>query len=222
LCPNAAGPKANEGCPDTDKDGLFDYLDECPTKPGPKDNRGCPWPDTDADGILDKDDDCPNNAGPKSNNGCPYTDTDGDGVLDKDDDCVNTPGPKSNNGCPVIEEAEQEILNTAFENLEFESGKDIIKDVSFPSLEELANLLIKKGEWKIIIAGHTDNVGSAKSNLILSKKRSQAVGVYLEQRGVNSERIIVQYFGEEKPVADNNSKEGRQQNRRVEMTILFE
>ena len=119
-------------------------------------------------------------------------------------------------------EEEQEILNTAFENLEFESGKDIIKDVSFPSLEELANLLIKKSKWKIIIAGHTDNVGSAKSNLILSKKRSQAVGVYLEQRGVKSERIIVQYFGEEKPVADNNTKEGRQQNRRVEMTILFE
>ena len=222
LCPNDPGPKANEGCPDTDKDGLFDYLDECPTQPGPKDNRGCPWPDTDGDGILDKDDDCPNNAGPKSNNGCPYTDTDGDGVLDKDDDCVNTPGPKSNNGCPVILEEEQEILNTAFENLEFESGKDIIKEVSFPSLEELANLLIKKIEWKIIIAGHTDNVGSAKSNLILSKKRSQAVGVYLEQRGIKSERIIVQYFGEEKPVADNNTKEGRQQNRRVEMTILFE
>ena len=82
--------------------------------------------------------------------------------------------------------------------------------------------MIKKSEWKIIIAGHTDNVGSAKSNLILSKKRSQAVGVYLEQRGIKSERIIVQYFGEEKPVADNNTKEGRQQNRRVEMTILFE
>ena len=111
---------------------------------------------------------------------------------------------------------------TAFENLEFESGKDIIKDVSFPSLEELANLLIKKGEWKIIIAGHTDNVGSAKTNLILSKKRSQAVADYLEQRGVDAQRTIVQYFGEEKPVADNNSKEGRQQNRRVEMTILFE
>jgi outer membrane protein OmpA-like peptidoglycan-associated protein len=222
LCPNAAGPKANEGCPDTDKDGLFDYLDECPEVPGPKENRGCPWPDTDEDGILDKEDDCPNNPGPKSNNGCPYADTDADGVLDKDDDCVNTPGPKSNNGCPIIQEEEQEILNTAFENLEFESGKDIIKEVSFPSLEELANLLIKKSEWKIAVAGYTDNVGSAKTNLILSKKRSQAISDYLEQRGVNSNRIIVQYFGEEKPVADNDTKEGRQQNRRVEMTIIFE
>ena len=84
----------------------------------------------------------------------------------------------------MIEEEEQEILNTAFENLEFESGKDIIKEVSFPSLEELATLLIKKSEWKIAVAGHTDNVGSAKTNLVLSKKRSQAIADYLEQRGV--------------------------------------
>ena len=123
----------------------------------------------------------------------------------------------------MIEEEEQEILNTAFENLEFESGKDIIKEVSFPSLEELANLLIKKSEWKIAVAGHTDNVGSAKTNLVLSKKRSQAIADYLEQRGCEvQDRIVVQYFGEEKPVADNDTKEGRQQNRRVEMTIIFE
>ena len=222
LCPENAGPKVNEGCPDTDKDGIFDYLDACIEVPGPEENRGCPWPDTDEDGILDKDDDCPKNKGPKSNKGCPYTDTDGDGVLDKDDDCVNTPGLKSNKGCPEIKKEEQEILNTAFENLEFESGKNIIKEISFPSLEELANLLIKKSEWKIKIAGHTDNVGSAKTNLILSKKRAEAVSQYLNQKGVASDRLFVQYFGEEKPIADNKTKEGQQKNRRVEMTIIFE
>ena len=222
LCPFKAGPIEYNGCPDTDHDRIIDYLDECPDQPGPEENRGCPWPDTDGDGVLDKDDDCPKNAGPKSNNGCPYKDTDGDGVLDKDDDCVNTPGAKSNNGCPLIEEEEQEIINTAFEALEFESGKDIIKEVSFPSLEELALLLIKKSEWKLLIAGHTDDVGSAKNNLILSKQRSTAVGAFLEQRGVNTERLIIQYFGEEKPIADNDTEEGRQKNRRVEMTVLFE
>ncbi len=222
LCPEHAGPIENEGCPDTDGDGIFDYLDECPTEAGPVENKGCSWPDTDGDGLLDKDDKCPNNAGPVENEGCPYKDTDGDGVLDKDDECVNTPGPVENKGCPVIEEEEQEILNTAFENLEFESGKAIIKEVSYPSLEELAGLLIKKSEWKILIAGHTDNVGKAQSNLILSKKRSEAVRDFLNQRGVNEERIIVQYFGEEKPIADNETPEGRQKNRRVEMTIQFE
>jgi outer membrane protein OmpA-like peptidoglycan-associated protein len=222
LCPNDAGPKANEGCPDTDKDGLFDYLDQCPEVSGPEENKGCPWPDTDKDGLLDKDDDCPNNAGPKSNKGCPYKDTDGDGVMDKDDDCVNTPGAKSNNGCPLIQEEEQEIINTAFEALEFQSGKDIIKEVSNASLEELAMLLLRKSEWKLIIAGHTDNVGNDKTNLILSKKRSTAIAVFLEHRGVSMDRLIIQYFGEEKPLESNDTKEGRQKNRRVEMTVLFE
>lgn len=222
LCPNDAGPIENSGCPDTDLDGIFDYLDECVNEAGPQENHGCPWPDTDGDGLLDKDDKCPNNAGPAKNLGCPYVDTDGDGVLDKDDECVNVPGIVENNGCPEIIEEEQEILNTAFENLDFETSKAIIKDVSFVSLEELAELLIKKMEWKIKIAGHTDSQGKAQTNLILSKKRAEAVKDFLVQRGVNTERIIVQYFGEEKPIADNTTAEGRQKNRRVEMEVMFE
>jgi outer membrane protein OmpA-like peptidoglycan-associated protein len=169
--------------------------------------------------LLDKDDKCPYNAGPAKNEGCPYVDTDGDGVLDKDDECVNVPGLVENNGCPEIKEEEQEIINTAFENLEFESGKNVIKDVSYASLEELAELMIRKGEWKIKIAGHTDSQGKAQSNLILSKKRAEAVRDFLVQRGVNTDNIIVQYFGEEKPIADNNTAEGRQKNRRVEMAV---
>lgn len=222
LCPTVAGPMENQGCPDTDNDGIFDYLDECPTEAGPSENRGCPWPDTDGDGILDKDDKCPNNPGPAKNQGCPYIDTDGDGVLDKDDECVNIPGPVENKGCPKIEEAEQEIINTAFANLEFESGKDIIKASSYESLEALAELLIKKGDWKLKIAGHTDSQGAEQNNLILSKKRAEAVRDFLVQRGIAPERLIVQYFGEEKPIDTNDTPEGRQRNRRVEMTIVFE
>jgi len=222
LCPENAGPIENNGCPDTDFDGIFDYLDECPTEAGPQENHGCPWPDTDEDGILDKDDKCPYNAGPVKNDGCPYTDTDGDGVLDKDDECVNVPGLVENNGCPEIKEEEQEILNTAFENLEFKSGKDVIKDISYASLEELAELLVKKSEWKLKVAGHTDSQGGAQTNLILSKKRAEAVKSFLVQRGVKVDNIIVQYFGETKPIADNNTNEGRQKNRRVEMEVIFE
>ena len=222
LCPDTPGPLENSGCPDTDQDGIFDYLDECPSEAGPKENKGCPWPDTDGDGILDKDDKCPNNIGPAENNGCPYIDTDGDGILDKDDDCVNVPGVPENNGCPVIKEEEQEILKTAFEALEFETAKAIIKDVSFESLDDLAELLIKKPEWRLSVAGHTDSQGGAQNNLILSKKRAEAVKLYLNQRGVDENRIIVEYYGEEKPIADNDTPEGRQKNRRVEMTIIFE
>jgi outer membrane protein OmpA-like peptidoglycan-associated protein len=221
LCPDDAGPLENQGCPDTDKDGIFDFLDNCPEKAGPKENGGCPWPDTDEDGILDKDDECPLNPGPKANKGCPYTDTDGDGVKDKDDECVNTPGPVDNNGCPVIEEVDLAIINAAFENLEFETGKSVIKESSHESLDSLASLLVRKPDWLLEIVGHTDNVGAAQNNLILSKQRAQAVSTYLNQRGVPEDRMIVMFFGEEKPIADNNTKEGRQKNRRVEMTIVF-
>ena len=222
VCPDNAGPKENQGCPDQDNDGLFDYVDNCPTVAGPKENQGCPWPDTDADGLLDKDDDCPNLAGPKANKGCPYKDSDADGLLDKDDDCPNTPGPKTNKGCPVIEQAVIEVLKTAFDNLEFESGKDIIFESSKPSLNELATVLKKKTTWKLEIAGHTDNVGDDNGNLVLSKKRAEALKAYLISQGVEEARLLTLYFGETKPIATNDTPEGRQKNRRVEMKIVFE
>jgi outer membrane protein OmpA-like peptidoglycan-associated protein len=222
LCPDNYGPRENQGCPDTDLDGLFDYLDDCPTIKGPLENKGCPWPDTDGDGLLDKDDDCPLLAGPKENKGCPYKDSDGDGLLDKDDDCPNTPGPISNKGCPVIEKEVIEVLKTAFDNLEFEVGKDIILAGSFVSLDELAEVLVKKTTWKLEITGHTDNIGDDNSNLILSKKRAEAVKNYLSGKGIEATRFEALYFGESKPIADNSTPEGRQRNRRVEMKIVFD
>jgi outer membrane protein OmpA-like peptidoglycan-associated protein len=222
ICPQNAGPKENQGCPDQDNDGLFDFVDNCPLVAGPKENQGCPWPDTDADGLLDKDDDCPNLAGPKANKGCPYKDSDADGLLDKDDDCPNTPGPKTNKGCPVIEQAVIEVLKTAFDNLEFETAKDVIFETSKPSLNELAELLIKKTTWKLEIAGHTDNVGDDNGNLVLSKKRAESLKAYLISQGVEESRLITKYFGETKPIAPNDTPEGRQKNRRVEMKIVFE
>ena len=213
ACPEVPGPLVNNGCPDTDNDGLFDFIDECPTEFGPKENNGCPWPDTDQDGLLDKDDKCPYIAGPKANEGCPYTDTDGDGVLDKDDDCPATPGLVENKGCPKIEEEVAEILKTAFDNLEFETGKAVIKQESLPSLTELAEVLVKKPEWKLQIAGHTDNVGNEQNNLVLSKKRSEAVRDFMISQGIVTERLSALYFGETQPKATNDTKEGRQTNR---------
>ncbi|MEJ6583230.1 MAG: DUF5723 family protein [Crocinitomicaceae bacterium] len=222
ACPDVAGPIENNGCPDTDGDGLFDFIDDCPTVAGPKENNGCPWPDTDGDGLLDKDDKCPYLAGPINNEGCPYQDTDNDGVLDKDDKCPNTPGPISNQGCPEIEKEVQEILKTAFDNLEFETGKDIIKKESIPSLGELADVLVTKTEWKLQIAGHTDDIGNDQSNLILSKKRAESVKAFMVSKGINADRLTALYFGETEPIGDNGTPEGRQKNRRVEMTIVFE
>ncbi|MCF8269797.1 MAG: DUF5723 family protein [Crocinitomicaceae bacterium] len=222
LCPDNYGSRVNKGCPDTDSDGLFDFIDECPLVAGPVENKGCPWPDSDSDGILDKEDGCPQLAGPKENGGCPYKDSDNDGLLDKDDDCPNTPGPKSNKGCPVIEKEVIEVLKTAFDNLEFEVAKDIILAGSFNSLDELAGVLMKKPSWKLEITGHTDNAGDDASNLILSKKRAEAVKTYLSSKGIDIGRFVIQYYGETKPIADNSTAEGRAKNRRVEMKVVFE
>ena len=222
LCPDTPGLKEFKGCPDTDGDGVFDNIDDCPKTVGPKENNGCPYPDTDGDGLLDNADDCPSIAGPVENRGCPYEDTDGDGLLDKDDECPKTAGPVENKGCPIIEEKEQEILNTAFNNLEFETNLDVIKNASKPSLLELANTLKKKPIWKIQVSGHTDNVGDDDANMILSKKRSESVKRFLMQNGIDEGRIKTQFFGESKPIEDNSTAAGRQKNRRVELKIIFD
>ncbi len=221
-CPEIAGLEKFKGCPDSDGDGIRDMEDECPDIAGLDSLNGCPFIDTDADGLQDKYDHCPKLAGPLENSGCPYIDTDKDGVLDKDDWCPMTPGVVENNGCPVLEEEEQEILNTAFENLEFKSAKSIIKSASFNSLDELAELLKKKPEWKLLIEGHTDNVGRPASNMSLSQNRANAVKKYLSEKGVNANIMTVKWYGETKPIGDNKTAEGRQKNRMVEMTVIFD
>jgi outer membrane protein OmpA-like peptidoglycan-associated protein len=224
ACPEVLGPPENDGCPwgDRDEDGILDNEDDCPDEAGPAENKGCPWGDRDADGVLDNVDRCPDVPGPADNDGCPYQDSDGDGVIDLEDNCPRTPGPAENKGCPVIEKEEQEVLNTAFQDLAFETGGNVITASSYESLDELAALLIKKTDYKLRIAGHTDDVGSAESNLRLSERRSQSVSKYLTNKGVDTSKFIIEWFGESKPAYPNDTKEGRAKNRRVEMEVVFE
>jgi len=221
-CPEVAGLQSFNGCPDTDGDGIRDADDLCPTIAGLDSLQGCPYIDTDGDSIQDKYDQCPKLAGPVENMGCPYADSDNDSVPDKDDLCPMTPGPVANNGCPVIKKEEQEILDTAFANLEFQTGKSIILPSSYKSLDMVADLMQKKPEFKLLIEGHTDNVGRDAANMSLSQNRSLAVKSYLLSRGISEKRLISKWYGETKPIAPNDTKEGRQKNRRVEMSIIFD
>lgn len=221
-CPEKPGPKEKMGCPDTDGDGLTDIKDNCPETAGPVSNQGCPFGDRDGDGVTDNEDSCPDTPGPAENAGCPYSDLDGDGVYDKDDRCPQTPGVVENDGCPEIKKEEQEVINTAFDNLEFETGKEVIRQSSYESLQNLAELLAKKETWKLQISGHTDNVGSDQANMALSEKRAKSVGKFLESKGVAATQLIIKWYGETQPIADNDTPEGREKNRRVEMEIIFD
>jgi OOP family OmpA-OmpF porin len=115
---------------------------------------------------------------------------------------------------------EQKVLKDAYDNLQFEIGKDIIKAESFPALDVLAQTLIDAPTWKLKLTGHTDNTGSAGFNLALSKKRAEAVKKYLASKGVSADRVTTDGLGSTKPIASNDTAEGRNANRRVEFLII--
>lgn len=190
--------------------------------------------DSDNDGIGDLFDKCPSTPPgvTVSGSGCPL-DTDQDSIYDYVDKCPLVKGTKANNGCPEVEKVqtitrptiqltpeEQKILQDVFENLEFATGKWIIKAVSFPSLNKLATLLITKPNYSLKISGHTDAIGSEKANQTLSVNRANAVKAYLVKRGVSKNKIEARGYGESQPIADNDTEEGRQRNRRVEFNIF--
>ncbi len=229
ACPDESGIKALNGCPDRDGDGVVDKGDRCPDQFGEARFNGCP--DSDSDGLSDPEDKCPAVFGPVENTGCPWPDTDRDGILDKDDYCPKDSGDVKLGGCPrppdpiaqdvPMKPAEKKIIEKAFATLEFATGKDVIKPKSLPALQELAKLLKQHEDWQLKLGGHTDNAGVPQANLELSEKRAKAVADYLMKQGVLPGKLIVEWFGQDKPIADNATAAGRQKNRRVEMKILL-
>jgi len=220
LCPDLPGPKAFSGCPDSDGDGITDDKDDCPQTPGSLAYLGCP--DTDGDGISDQHDRCPTQIGTKANQGCPVEDRDGDGIMDDVDRCPLTPGSIKNQGCPEIAKDIQMIITSAFNNLEFESGNDELKQASFASLNKLAALLNSQPALKLLIAGHTDNVGNASKNMALSRKRTESVANFLIESGIAESRLELEWYGQSRPSVSNATVAGLKKNRRVELTLIFE
>lgn len=217
-CPTVAGLAALNGCPDADGDGIADKDDACPNEKGTKANNGCP--DTDGDGVVDKDDACPTVAGPAANKGCPWPDTDGDGVTDNIDKCPTVAGPASNDGCPVEPTVEvMATLNEYAKTILFDTGKSTFKKQAVDVLTAMTTIFKEYPQADFVIAGHTDSVGSDRSNQLLSERRAAAVRDYLISNGINADRLTTVGFGESKPVDTNNTAAGRQNNRRTEVTL---
>ena len=217
-CPNEAGLAEFNGCPDSDGDGIADKNDDCPTVKGLASLRGCP--DADGDGVADSKDNCPNEAGPAANNGCPWPDTDGDGVADKDDLCPDKVGTVANNGCPEVTEAVQKALNAYAKTILFDTGKSSIKPQSEKVLADIVAILKEYPNAKFTVEGHTDSVGSEKTNQSLSEARALSVKEYLVANGVDEFRLSSKGYGESKPIDSNKTAAGRANNRRVEINLV--
>jgi len=123
--------------------------------------------------------------------------------------------------CTLPENKSQRVLKDAYDNLTFEIGKAIIKPTSFPYLDELVSVIQDPDalNWTLEIQGHTDNVGGKDYNQKLSENRANAVKKYLVDKGVKADRIVAKGFGLSKPIASNDTAEGRAKNRRVEFII---
>jgi outer membrane protein OmpA-like peptidoglycan-associated protein len=235
ACPDVPGVRtgdpATNGCPpDRDGDGILDLEDACPDVPGVASDdpakHGCP-PDRDGDGILDAEDACPDVPGVASDDparhGCP-PDRDGDGITDAEDACPDEPGPRGDDpatsGCPParIDVDKQEIV--ILEQVKFRTNSAEILPESEPILDAVREVLATHPEiLRLRVEGHTDHVGGDAFNRRLSRRRAQSVTRWLVTRGIAGPRVHGVGFGEERPIASNETDAGRQANRRVEFHI---
>ncbi|MBN2037599.1 MAG: OmpA family protein [Chitinispirillaceae bacterium] len=229
-CPDK--PARCSGCPqlDADKDGVMDDKDACPQEKedmdGFEDGDGCPDPDNDQDGLRDIDDKCPNLSEDKDGfedvDGCPESDNDDDGIFDVADKCPNEAGTVEHNGCPAPKRTE-ELGRTplVLTGVTFESGRAVLTQRSFAVMNRVAESLREWPQVTIEVQGHTDSRGDNAMNLQLSQARAEAVRLYLIQQGVAPERLTAVGYGEDRPVASNNTAAGRRQNRRVELQRVY-
>ncbi len=205
------------GCAfDSDGDGVADHRDKCPDTPaGAQVNRrGCEK-DSDRDKVSDSRDKCPGT--PRGTavdaDGCEL-DSDGDGVRDSADECPGTPAGEKvdQRGCE---------LSLVLQGVNFEFDSAALTAEARGILDQVA-VLLSGGlvDRRIEVAGHTDFLGSESYNESLSLRRAKSVKAYLVERGVSAERLLPRGYGTSQPVADNDTEEGRQANRRVVFTVL--
>lgn len=207
------------GCPvDSDGDGVADSFDKCPGSPKGVmvDATGCPK-DSDGDGAADSYDKCPGTPkGVKVDaTGCAVSmDDDNDGIMNANDDCAGTPAGTVVNtrGCELK-------ADIKLDNVQFKTGTANLSAESRSILDNVASVLKKNKHLKFEVAGHTDNTGNYQANVKLSKSRAQSVRQYLIDHGVAADRLSAQGYGPDKPVASNDTRDGRKMNRRVELLL---
>lgn len=121
-----------------------------------------------------------------------------------------------------VERVENGIVLTFDEKsgVYFATNKSNINQASQETLDKLASIFTEYDDTNILVVGHTDSTGNDDYNMQLSKERANSVSNYLMNKGVSSERITTEWFGETQPIYDNTTAEGRSKNRRVNIAIV--
>jgi OOP family OmpA-OmpF porin len=201
---------------DSDGDGVVDDQDQCPNTPAgvTVDADGCPL-DDDGDGVPNYQDRCPGTpAGVVvDEQGCPRDD-DGDGVPNYRDRCPDTPA-----GAPVDQDGCQVSEKIVLRNVLFGNDSARLSPAGRAALDEAVPRLQGAKVESVMITGHTDSRGPDAYNMGLSERRANAVSDYLVSQGVAADMLTTRGAGEANPVASNATREGRAQNRRVEIDV---
>jgi outer membrane protein OmpA-like peptidoglycan-associated protein len=133
---------------------------------------------------------------------------------------------------PVADEPSQSVKLTlrykrevaprplVLDGVNFDTGKATIRPESFARLDTVVDFMVHKKDARVEISGHTDNVGNAQANKTLSEKRAQACRNYIVSKGIDKKRLDAVGFGDEHPIAPNDTDDGRQKNRRIEAKEL--
>lgn len=175
--------------------------------------------DADNDGVPDSVDQCPSTAAGAQVDakGCEL-DSDGDGVVNSADQCPSTPKGAlvDDKGCQKV--LTKDIHQTLY--VQFALDKATVRQTSYPSIKRIGTLAKQYPSSALNLEGYTDSTGAASYNQKLSKKRAEAVKqVLVNTFGVDAGRVAVEGRGEANPIASNKTKEGRAQNRRVEVVL---
>ena len=121
-------------------------------------------------------------------------------------------------GVSVVRHGDDIVLNMPG-NVTFPVNQADVRAEFFSVLDSVGLVVGEYDKTLIDITGHTDSTGDGSYNLSLSQRRANSVGAYLQSRGITSQRILTQGFGENNPVADNSTPQGRRENRRVELVL---
>ncbi|MBL0707499.1 MAG: OmpA family protein [Sulfurimonas sp.] len=202
---------------DDDEDGVLNSIDKCPTTVAGKtvNAEGCFIDgDDDNDGILNSSDSClDSGAGEEvDSSGCKVDgDDDQDGVLNSKDKCPDTPlnAVVNSDGC----------IKVVSLNVEFKNNSDIVNKGSYEIVDKYADFLNKYTMYDAKIIGYTDSRGRSAYNQKLSLKRANSIKEMLLQRGVDASRLTAIGMGEQDPIADNETSQGRAKNRRIESQL---